>query len=487
MPIIHSSATWQGSFVTACISRWASSPLVTSAPSFAPWTRSGAPMPGWLARLHRRSGGNPFFLRELVRLLEVEGGPDGTDPMASRSVPASIRAVVARRVRRLTPATATLLEAGAVAGTELEVPLLVAVTGRSADDVLAGIDEAEAAGLVVGTSIGGVFGFAHALVREVIYDGLARHTRRQLHSRLAEVVEQHHDETRLPELAHHLLESAMAGGDERVVEACRRAAEWSFGRLGYEGAAGWYGRALAVLARSDHGDDSEKHDELEGELLLRQGEAHLAAGDVPGSRTAFERAVALARRRGRSEELAMAALGLGAGLGGFEVGLQDQRQIEVLEEALAALGPEPSRLRAWVLARLSVALPFVDAGARRRVLSDQAVVMAGHVGDEAALGYALATRCDVLAGPEHCETRLADATEAVRLARGAGDHPLELLGRRLRLVALLEVGDVDAADVEIDRFASVAEAMRQPLYRWYVPLWRGMRALMRGDPTPSLT
>lgn len=38
-----------------------------------------------------------------------------------------------------------------------------------------------------------------------------------------------------------------------------------------------------------------------------------------------------------------------------------------------------------------------------------------------------------------------------------------------------------AADIEIERFAQVADRLRQPLYRWYVPLWRGMRALMRRD------
>ena len=47
-------------------------------------------------------------------------------------------------------------------------------------------------------------------------------------------------------------------------------------------------------------------------------------------------------------------------------------------------------------------------------------------------------------------------------------------------MALLETGDVEAADVEIAAFAQVAARLRQPLYGWYVPLWRGMRALMQG-------
>lgn len=68
----------------------------------------------------------------------------------------------------------------------------------------------------------------------------------------------------------------------------------------------------------------------------------------------------------------------------------------------------------------------------------------------------------------------------MRLAQETGDRGTELLGRRLRLVALLELGDMPAADAEVENFARTAEALRQPLYLWYVPLWRGMRALMEG-------
>ena len=123
----------------------------------------------------------------------------------------------------------------------------------------------------------------------------------------------------------------------------------------------------------------------------------------------------------------------------------------------------------------------MDDETRRRSLSDAAVAMARQVADPSALGYALAGQCDTIAGPEHCETRLATATEVVGLAREIGDLPLELLGRRLCLLADLEIGDVGAADAEIQRFSLVADRLRQPLYRWYVPLWRGMRALMRRD------
>jgi len=55
------------------------------------------------------------------------------------------------------------------------------------------------------------------------------------------------------------------------------------------------------------------------------------------------------------------------------------------------------------------------------------------------------------------------------------------------VMALLEAGDIVGVDREIDAFARGADELRQPLYRWYVPLWKGMRALMAGDQETGVT
>jgi hypothetical protein len=158
----------------------------------------------------------------------------------------------------------------------------------------------------------------------------------------------------------------------------------------------------------------------------------------------------------------------------------DQRQIDLLEQAAAAV-PAGSLLRPWVLARLSVALSFVGSEDRRLELADEAVVLARAGGDPAALAAALASRCDAVAGPDHVSERLGAATEIVALARAAGDRALELLGRRFRVIALCEFGSMVDVDEEIAAFDRLATLHGDPLYRWYVPLWRGMRALSRGE------
>ena len=97
------------------------------------------------------------------------------------------------------------------------------------------------------------------------------------------------------------------------------------------------------------------------------------------------------------------------------------------------------------------------------------------------IGRALAASTTPSPGPR---TRCFDATTPTRWsssASAAGDRMLELLGYRFRIVADLEVGDIAAVDRDIASFSRLAAELRQPLVRWYVPLFHGMRALLAGD------
>ena len=426
----------------------------------------GGETPSGAEALHRRSGGNPFFVRELVRLA-------GRAPIAT--APAGVKAVVGLRLAELSPATRATLTAAAVLGADFDLATLVGVTGSGIDDVLADLDESRASGLAASEVGSSSFRFVHAVVQEVLYDGLGLAERGALHAAAASALERRHGERAATEIAHHLLRATAGGPDERASAWATRAARHCDAGLAYEQAVAWYSQALALMAPgADPG--------AEAELLMGRAESALAAGDVPRSRDSYRQAAVVARERGDAELLARAALGLGSGTGGFEVPLLDHDQVAALEEALTTLGPEPSALRARVSARLSVALASLDDGRRRRSLSEDAIRLAREIDDPAALGYALAAHSDVISGPDHSEQRADEAAEIVSLALRAGDAPLELLGRRMRLVALLEMGDVAAAEEDRVRFGHVAEELRQPQHRWYPPLWQGMRMLMAGDP-----
>lgn len=428
-----------------------------------------------LDRVHRLTGGNPFFVREMAALAGAGGGLEG-ELAAGVRLPGGVRAVVGRRLARLGHGTQDLLVWAAVAGELIELAELVVVTGREPGDVLAALDEAVAARIVEpsGTTR---WTFSHDLVREALVASVGEATRARRHWAFGTVLagSASLDDARIARVAGHLVAGVAAGEVGVAIDWTVRAAEASSAVLAYEQAAYWYEQALAMHRSWTSGDDNEI------DVLLGLGSARLAAGQFASARDAFTRAASLARRRGDPFRLAEAALGLGAGFGGFEVQLFDQVQVELLEDALAALGDDETPMRALVLSRLSVALAFVEPSSRRVELAEHAIATARSVGDPVALASALAAWCDASAGPDHLHARLRAADEIVTAAGAAGSRPLELLGRRHRVVALLELGRWHEARAEVDRYAWVADSLRQPLYRWYVPLWRAALTMAEGD------
>ena len=71
------------------------------------------------------------------------------------------------------------------------------------------------------------------------------------------------------------------------------------------------------------------------------------------------------------------------------------------------------------------------------------------------------------------------------LAQRAGDLPLELLGRRLRVVALLERGDHMLVRAEYAAYERTADALGDPGYTWFGALWRAMLAVAEGRPADA--
>ncbi|HEY3630301.1 MAG TPA: AAA family ATPase [Jatrophihabitantaceae bacterium] len=420
----------------------------------------GEAAPAGLAdELARRTGGNPFFVREVVRLAR-DRGPGAI------TVPPGVRELLERRLARLDQPAHDLLGVLAVAGEDGTVPFLAAITSRPDGEVLDLVDEAVRLRLVEQPGPGAVR-FVHALVGEVRYAELAASRRGALHRAVAEHLE---TTTRDPDavaarIAQHWRSATGSDAEQRARSWTVRAARAAMRALGYEQAAALY--------RQVHDPDPA--------LLLECGDAELRAGALTTARETFSRAVDSARAAGDVERFARAVLGLGSGVSGFEVQIFDAGQVRLLHEALAALGEADSGLHAAVLARLSVASTGLAGIDERVEWAQQAMEMAGRIGDAHVQVAVLAAYCDAIAGPDFVDERRRSADRMLALGEQADDLVAQLLARRFRLVALLERGDVGAADAEIAAFTATADRLRSPLYSWYVPLWRGMRARMIGD------
>ena len=416
--------------------------------------------PTALARLHDRSAGNVLFATGLLE----DGDPTGVSSAVT---------MFRERHHGLPAATQRVLEAASMLGRRFRLDVLAETLGSDVDAVLAALGDAQRAGLVRDGGLG-VSEFAHPLMVEACATSIDLPRRIRLHRDVGEALERLRDRgLDLPSsaLAHHFAAAAAGGVAAKAARYAAESGRENLEQLGYEEAARDFQLALSAL------DLCPADDAARADLLLELGDAHAAAGDLPSARAAYEGAARLARQHGWPDRLARAALGVGSGPGGFEVPPLDRDQISLLEEAASiATGTQ----RAQVIARLSVALSLGADAERRARLSAEAISAARLADDAVTLGYALASECDVFAGPANVERRLQASAEILDCATAARDTRLELLGHRLRIVALLEAGDIGAVDESIAAFAERADRLSQVVYSWYVPLWRAMRAAMDG-------
>ncbi|TMC03996.1 MAG: tetratricopeptide repeat protein [Chloroflexi bacterium] len=392
------------------------------------------------AALHRRTNGNPLFVRELVRLMgdAAEG--------AELRVPDGLREVIGRRLDRLSPPCRSLLLTASVLGQRFRLGLLEATSGLA--------------------------GEPHALVVEVLWGGLSAVRRRELSLRAALALEELHAvdvEPWLTQIAHHF---RLAGEWGRAIEYATRAGRRALGMLAYEDAAVHFERALEMHEQAGGGDPLARC-----RLLLAVAEARMASAQIVAAREAYRRAADLARTAGAAEPLARAALGVGLAT---TMGIVDRLEIELLEQALGAVGEADSVLRSRLLARLAMALHDIASVDRRRVLSDQAIAMARRAGDPAAIAVALVDRHVAIGIHEPAEELLAMSGEVVRLATARGDRHLELRARRLRVGSLLEVGDMDAVRVELEICEAMTGELRRGDREWHLPMVRAGLAALSG-------
>ncbi len=393
------------------------------------------PLEDEVSSIFARTGGEAFYVTELIRY--------------DQDLPSSVRTAVAARLSALSPKTAQALTTAAVLGVRFGLDVLAEVLTVDIHELRAMLADAASAGLLARVEPGSA-SFPHQLLRDAAYQSLPPDERASVHLRTAEVLARQQE--RNAQVAHHLL----SAGPEHTQEAAEYA--WQAGDdaarlLAYDDAVTWYTRAAETIRAP--------------ELLVALGTARLGTGDREGARADFLRAATVADDR--PDLLARAALGLGS----FEVDLLDRAQVDLLERARAQL--VEGELKAMVTARLSIATSLIEPEERRIALAEEALRIARDCDSPSAIGQALAAMCDARPGPDFCADRLAWSGEIIAVARAIRDPGLELLGRRLRVVALLETGG--QADAEMLAFETTAKPLDQPQYEWFVPLWRGMRAL----------
>ena len=182
--------------------------------------------------VHERTGGNPFFIEEVVRSLieqrilaraEPPGGdvPDRVDdprrpgppyalarPVTEIHIPATVQAIVGARIDRLAEGEKHALQAAAVIGKSFSAPILERALGMTAEELAGALEVLRRAALIDGDPLAPerAHTFRHPLVQEVAYQSQLVEQRARRHVAVAHALEELHADTlgqHAALIAHH--------------------------------------------------------------------------------------------------------------------------------------------------------------------------------------------------------------------------------------------------------------------------------------------
>jgi DNA-binding CsgD family transcriptional regulator len=385
-----------------------------------------------MLRVHRLSGGNPFYALELAQVLVAAGMPLAADAWP---VPSDLREMVVGRIDRLPRAARSAL-LGAAAGGGPGISALDPAT----------LDAAERAGIVVHGR------FAHPLFASAIYDSATPRERRAAHGRLAVSAQDPEERAR-----HRAL--AGEGPDQDVARMLDAASIRARARGAPDIAAELQERAIEHTPR-DLGDEVDRR-------RLAAAEHRFHAGDLDEARDLLQ---------GLSSSGALRLLGEICHHQG-----ELSQAIRFYEQAIRAAAGDPSALApAEIGLCFALIRSFGDFRAARAA-AQRALEAAERLGDSGLLGTALAfeSLSDLLMGLGVDETRLERALELEDQERSV---PVELRPSTIVSVVLLHIDRFDLAREVMaslcDRLTARGEESDLP----YVLALRARLECLTGNP-----
>jgi DNA-binding NarL/FixJ family response regulator len=400
------------------------------------------------------SGGNPFYLEQLVRSLGRTSPAVASTPEESLpdlDVPPQVAAALSDELALLSHRTRLLLQGAAVAGDPFDPELATAAAGADTRSGLAAVDELLRFDLIRITDLPRRFRFRHPLVRRAVYEVTPPGWRLGAHERCAEALAARG--VGATERAHHV-ERAAREGDERAVATLREAGEAAAHRAPAS-AAHWFSAALRLLA-----DDAPP--EARVELLLARAGALAAYGHFTEAHAALLESIERTPRDALAlhVRLTTACAGVEHLLGRHaDAHTRLTRALEHLKEPDSAEAAalmielafggihrmEFAQIEAWARPALDVARPLGD----RPLTASAAALLAWGSGLTGAVAEAEAYRADAA----QLVDALSDQELALRL-----DSAVNLAGAELYLDRFGDTGR------HAERVIAVAQATGQPAF-----------------------
>jgi hypothetical protein len=372
-------------------------------------TAGAEPDDALVAEVHRRTGGNPFFVEQTARLWHSGGSAETIAP--------GVADALQRRLSLLPQPVLDLLTTAAVLGREFHRRLLAAVASAPVPQVDRLLDQAVAARLVV-VHGQGRFAFAHDLVRETLYAELAEVDRRKRHAAVVTAVrESPKSPDRLfpADLARHALLAGVELDPDQAVDLLLAAAIDATGRMATEETTTHYRRAMEIA-----GDRRRR-----AVIALELG-AHLTRHhDTEEGRQVLDEVTALIRELDEDDLLARLALTL---IRADHTGARSAETTPLLIEAHQRLcggktGDE------------------ISVDRMTQELTARITMTARDDKDDSALLFGLWARHDAIWGPASAGEREKLTDELMVIGRRTDNPELVHYASSFKWVSLLEQGD----------------------------------------------
>ncbi len=414
--------------------------------------------PDLLEAVYGRSGGNPFFVEELLAV-ETPG----------HALPAVLRDVLLARVAALSEPTQELLRRASASGPRVSTRLLARVADRDEADLVSNLREAVERHILVPFDIGAeeAFVFRHSLLQEAIYGELLPGERARLHGRFADALadaladaDAGMKDQNAAELAYHWYASHDL---PRALEASIRAGTEAERMNALADAHAQYERALELW---DRVPDAPRRTGLDRIALLERA-ARAAAETMPPRAVALmQEAVSQASNAADPTRLGLLKERLGRYLWNAGEGFA---ALEACREAVRLVSSDPPTLaRARVTASLGQILMIEAFWEEARPVCEEAVAVARRVGAPEIESHALnslGTTLHYLGDFDGGVRDLRDALEIGRRANSIDDvarayaNLVDVLNNSARLAdagALAEEAFVYAQDHGVARRYGVA-------------------------------
>jgi predicted ATPase/predicted Ser/Thr protein kinase len=372
----------------------------------------------------RETEGNPFFAEEVIKALIEQNALHDQDGVwkpvegTSLEVPQSIQIAIGKRLAGLSEDAQHALRQASVLGHEFDVDVLLAMNGWDEDQLLDALDEAERAQII--SEVKGTghdkYAFEHALLFQVLYDGINTRRRARLHQRVGEALEFLYAqklEDHVEALSHHF-SRARTGAAEKAATYSMQAAEKAVAVYAHDQAVAYYQAALDAL---EDLDDPEQAAQV-WELL---GDTYYDTMLTDEAMNAFEKALDALEKVSQGDGDRARALYVKLGYIMADQYVELDRAHDYLERALAII-PE-GEVDERAKAEASIALVHARQGELREAgeQAQSALELAQSAQDPSALASVYSTLCTIYQSEDNLAAFLDASHKQAEALKGTDD------------------------------------------------------------------